>query len=172
MQVVDTKADPERVRQQAAAIQLLVLDVDGVLTDGSIQLDADGRECKTFNVKDGYGIRRVLDAGIEVAIISGRQSTPVEKRAADLGIRHVHLGIRNKIAVFHDLLEQLSVTADAVACVGDDTPDAECMSVAGLAIAVADAHSDLDAVADWRTTRNGGRGAVREVCDLLLSARS
>lgn len=170
--MVYKKVDLDKVRQHAAAVELLVLDVDGVLTDGRIQLDADGREFKVFNVKDGYGIRRVLDAGIEVAVISGRKSVAVEKRTAELGIRHVHLGIDNKIEVLHKLLEELGIDAKAAACVGDDTPDVECMNAAGLAIAVADAHPDLDAVADWHTSKDGGQGAVREVCDLLLSARN
>jgi len=169
--MVYKKVDLDKVRQQAAAVELLVLDVDGVLTDGRIQMDADGREFKVFNVKDGYGIRRVLDAGITVAVISGRKSVPVEKRTAELGIKHVHLGVDKKLVVLNKLMQELDVAAAAVACVGDDTPDVECMSAVGLAIAVADAHADLDAVADWHTTRDGGQGAVREVCDLLLSAR-
>ncbi len=169
--MVYKKVDMEKVRQQAGGIALLVLDVDGVMTDGRIQLDADGREFKVFHVRDGCGIRQVLDAGIEVAIISGRSCVAVEKRAADLGIKHVHLGVSNKIAVFNELLQKLDLTAAVTACVGDDTPDIECLQAAGLAIAVADAHQDLDAVADWHTQKAGGRGAVREVCDLLLSAR-
>jgi len=161
-----------KVRQQAGNVQLLVLDVDGVLTDGRIQFDADGREFKVFHVRDGYGIRRVLEAGIEVAIISGRKSVAVEKRAAELGIKNIHLGIDNKISVFKNLLAELGMGAEAAACVGDDTPDRDCMKAAGLGIAVADAHPDLDEVADWHTHLGGGKGAVREVCDLLLSARS
>lgn len=170
--MVYKKVDMEKVRRQASGIGLLVLDVDGVLTDGSIHLDADGRECKVFHVRDGYGIRRALDAGIEVAIISGRSCAAVEKRAAELGIRHVYLGVAEKINVFNDLLSTLKLQPEATACVGDDTPDLECMRAAGLAVAVADAHADLDAVADWHTQHGGGHGAVREVCDLLLSVRN
>lgn len=169
--MVYKKVDLDKVRQQAADVELLVLDVDGVLTDGRIQLDADGREFKVFNVKDGYGIRRVLDAGIQIAVISGRQSVPVEKRMAELGIEHVYLGVGRKLDVLNKILRDLGIAAAAVACVGDDTPDMECMSAVGLAIAVADAHPDLDAVADWHTSKDGGQGAVREVCDLLLSSR-
>ncbi len=170
--MVYKKVDMGKVRQQAGNVQLLVLDVDGVLTDGRIQFDADGREFKVFHVRDGYGIRRVLEAGIEVAIISGRKSVAVEKRAAELGIKNIHLGIDNKISVFKNLLAELGMGAEAAACVGDDTPDRDCMKAAGLGIAVADAHPDLDEVADWHTHLGGGKGAVREVCDLLLSARS
>ncbi len=170
--MVNKKLDMGKIRQQAGNVRLLVLDVDGVMTDGRIQFDADGRECKVFHVRDGYGIRRVLDAGIEVAIISGRKSVAVEKRAAELGIQHVHLGIDNKISVFKELLNELELGAEATACVGDDTPDCDCVKAAGLGRAVADAHSDLSKVADWQTQLDGGKGAVREVCDLLLSARS
>ena len=169
--MVYKKVDMDKVRRQASGISLLVLDVDGVLTDGSIRLDAAGREYKVFHVRDGCGIRQALEAGIEVAIISGRSCTAVEKRAAELGISHVHLGVSNKIAVFNELLNKLGIKAEAAACVGDDTPDLDCMQAAGLAVAVADAHPDLDAVADWHTQHGGGRGAVREVCDLLMSAR-
>lgn len=162
----------EKVRQQARAVKLLVLDVDGVLTDGSIRLDADGREFKVFHVRDGYGIRQVLQAGIEIALISGRSCTAVEKRAAELGIRHVHLGVDDKISVLKSLLNKLDLDISETACVGDDTPDVECLRASGLAVAVADAHADLDAVADWHTQHGGGNGAVREVCDLLISARA
>jgi 3-deoxy-D-manno-octulosonate 8-phosphate phosphatase (KDO 8-P phosphatase) len=166
------KVDMDKVRQQAIGISLLVLDVDGVLTDGHLHFDAKGNECKIFHVRDGYGIRRVLEAGIEVAIISGRKSVPVQKRARELGIQHVFLGASEKIVPFELLLKKLSIDSTAAACVGDDTPDVECMRKAGLAIAVADAHPDLDSVAHWRTHLGGGKGAVREVCDLLLSVRN
>ena len=162
----------DKVRQQAIGISLLVLDVDGVLTDGRLHFDAKGNECKIFHVRDGYGIRRVLEAGIEVAIISGRKSVPVQKRASELGIQHVFLGASEKIVPFELLLKKLGIDSTAAACVGDDTPDVECMRKAGLAIAVADAHPDLDSVAHWRTRLGGGKGAVREVCDLLLSVRN
>ena len=169
--MVYKKVDLEKVRNQAAGIRLLVLDVDGVLTDGRIHFDAKGRECKVFHVRDGFGIRRLLEAGVEIAIISGRKSVPVQKRAEELGIRHVYLGADNKLKVLNRLLDKLGFTAEQVACVGDDVPDLACLEAAGLAIAVADAHQDLDAVADWHTHNGGGMGAVREVCDLLLEAR-
>jgi 3-deoxy-D-manno-octulosonate 8-phosphate phosphatase (KDO 8-P phosphatase) len=170
--VVYKKVDLDRVRLKAADIHLLVLDVDGVLTDGHLPFDAKGRECKVFHVRDGYGIRRVLEMGIEVALISGRKSVPVKKRADELGIQHVFLGAKDKLATLNKLAEKLGISLSAIACVGDDVPDLECMRAAGLGIAVADAHSDLDAVADWHTHLGGGQGAVREVCDLLLSAHN
>ena len=170
--MVYKKVDLDKVRLQAADIRLLVMDVDGVLTDGSLPFDAQGGECKVFHVRDGYGIRRIIDAGIEVALISGRKSIPVKKRADELGIRHVFLGIKEKLATLKQLAEKLGISLDSIAYVGDDVPDLACMQAAGLGIAVADAHPDLDAVADWHTHLGGGQGAVREVCDLLLSAHN
>ena len=166
----ENPADLTEIKQRAARVRLLVLDVDGVLTDGTLVFDAKGNECKVFLAHDGYGIRRVLQAGIQVAIISGRKSLPVQKRADDLGIEHVFLGVKDKPAVLTELLSKLGLTFETTACVGDDVPDLGCLQQAGLAIAVANAHSSLDAVADWRTTKSGGQGAVREVCDLLLDA--
>jgi 3-deoxy-D-manno-octulosonate 8-phosphate phosphatase (KDO 8-P phosphatase) len=169
--VVYKKVDLDRVYEQAAQVQLLVLDVDGVLTDGRLHFDSEGNEYKVFHVRDGYGIRQLLAAGFQVAVISGRKSVAVEKRMSELGIHHVHLGVQQKLAVFQDLLKKLKIDASAAAFAGDDMPDVECMQLAGLAIAVADAHHELDAVADWHTHHGGGEGAVREVCDLLLAAR-
>jgi len=166
------KVDLDKVRLQAADVRLLVLDVDGVLTDGSLPFDARGGECKVFHVRDGYGIRRILETGIEVALISGRKSVPVKKRAEELGIRHVRLGVKDKLTILEELANKLGLSFDHIACVGDDVPDLACMQAAGLAIAVADAHPDLDAVADWHTHLGGGKGAVREVCDLILSAHN
>lgn len=170
--MVYKKVDLDKVRLQAADIRLLVLDVDGVLTDGSLPFDAKGGECKVFHVRDGYGLRRILETGIEVALISGRKSVPVIQRAKELGIRHVFLGVKDKLATLNELSGELAISHEYIACVGDDVPDLACMQAAGLAIAVADAHPDLDAVADWHTHLGGGKGAVREVCDLLLSAHS
>ncbi len=157
--------------EQAAGIRLLVLDVDGVMTDGSLYYDADGREAKVFNVRDGHGIKAVAAAGIEVAVISGRRSKSVETRTAELNIRYVSLGQNDKLKALQEIVEQLGVPMEAVACVGDDVPDLPIMQAAGLGVAVADAHPDVLAQADWRTQLNGGKGAVREVCDLLIAAR-
>ncbi len=165
------KVDLEEVRRKAAAVRLLVLDVDGVMTDGSIRYDADGNEFKVFHVRDGFGIKRLIDAGITVAIISGRSCVAVEKRAAELGIEHVYLGVGSKLSVFKSLLDKLQLQPESIACVGDDVPDLEILCAAGLAVAVADAHPDLDAVTHWHTHNGGGKGAVREVCDLLLAVQ-
>jgi len=152
-------------------VRLLVLDVDGVLTDGRLFYGARGEAFKSFNVKDGHGIKQVAAAGITVAIISGRKSAIVTRRARELGIRHVAQGVTDKLAALEKLASARSILLEHTACVGDDTPDAPMLQAAGLAIAVADAHADALSVADLVTTRAGGQGAVREVCDWLLDAR-
>ena len=162
----------DAVLERARRIRLLVLDVDGVLTDGRLYLSASGEEFKVFHVRDGSGIVAVRRAGIEVAIISGRDCGAVVRRAAELGIRHVRQGVADKGADLDVLLGELGIAADTGRLVGDDTPDAPLLQRAGLAIGVADAHPALLAAAHWVTQAKGGRGAVREVCDLLLSARA
>jgi 3-deoxy-D-manno-octulosonate 8-phosphate phosphatase (KDO 8-P phosphatase) len=162
----------DAVLERAKHIRLLVLDVDGVLTDGRLYLSAAGEELKVFHVRDGSGLVAVQRAGITVAIISGRDSAAVTRRAAELGIRHVRQGVGDKGAALDRLLDELGISAAATACVGDDTPDVPMLRRAGLAIGVADAHPALLAAAHWVTPSNGGQGAVREACDLLLSARA
>ena len=162
----------DAVLERARRIRLLVLDVDGVLTDGRLYLSAAGEELKVFHVRDGSGLVAVQRAGITVAIISGRDSAAVTRRAAELGIRYVRQGVADKGAALDQLLEELGVSAAATACVGDDTPDVPMLRRAGLAIGVADAHPALLAAAHWVTHSNGGQGAVREACDLLLSAHA
>ncbi|MBC8026022.1 MAG: HAD hydrolase family protein [Steroidobacteraceae bacterium] len=152
-------------------VKLLALDVDGVLTDGRLHYGPRGESTKVFHVRDGHGIKRVQEAGIEVAIISGRKSAAVAKRARDLGIKFVFQGVGDKLAVLVKLAKSRDVALEHCACVGDDTPDAPILEAAGLGIAVADAHADALAVADLVTSRPGGHGAVREVCDWLLEAR-
>ena len=154
-----------------AALQLVGFDVDGVFTDGSLYLSDDGSESKRFNTQDGYGIRRLLEAGVEVAVISGRRSKAVERRMAELGISHVVLGSKDKVADFEALAERLDVHHDDCAFVGDDVPDLDLMRQVGVAIGVANAHADIHGDCDWLTSRSGGRGAVREVCDAILAAR-
>ena len=163
--------DPE-LRRRAAGIRLLILDVDGVMTDGRLHYDAEGREFKTFHVRDGYGIKRVMEAGIAVAVISGRRSQSSAGRMADLGIREVMLGREDKAAALDELLARLGIPAAAAACVGDDAPDLPVMKRVALPIAVADCHASVADAAAWRTSLPGGAGAVREVCDLLLASRA
>ena len=155
----------------AARIRLLVLDVDGVLTDGRLWYDAEGREIKSFHVRDGYGIQQLQAAGIPVAVISGRSSRAAAARLAELRVPHVFLGRNDKKAVLDKLLAELDIAPELVACVGDDTTDLEIMQMSGLGITVADAHPAVLAKAMWTTRQSGGRGAVREVCELLLAAR-
>lgn len=155
-----------------AAIRLLVLDVDGVMTDGRLHYDAQGREAKVFHVHDGHGIKQAMLAGIQVAVISGRRSVAVETRLAELGIEHVRLGQETKLGAFTDLVTQLGIPPEACACIGDDEPDLPIMQAAGIGIAVADARPTVLRQADWQTALGGGRGAVREVCDALIAART
>lgn len=155
----------------AARIRLLVLDVDGVLTDGRLWYDADGRELKSFHVRDGYGIQQLQAAGILVAVISGRASRAAAARLAELRVPHVFLGRNDKKAVLDKLLTELDISADLIACVGDDTTDLEIMQMSALSITVADAHPEVLTRAMWTTGQSGGRGAVREICELLLAAR-
>lgn len=158
--------------EKLATIRLLVLDVDGVMTDGQLHYDAQGREAKVFHVHDGHGIKELMQVGIEVAVISGRNSTAAATRMAELGIEHVRLGQETKSEALAEITAQLGIPPEAVACVGDDEPDLPIMQSAGLSIAVADAQPVVLERADWLTKRGGGRGAVREVCDALIAAQS
>ncbi len=159
------------LRAAAARVRLLVLDVDGVLTDGRLLYDAEGRESKSFHVRDGYGIQQVMAAGVTVAVISGRRSPAAAARLAELRVPHVFLGRNDKQEVFDQLLKEIGVPASQAACVGDDVTDLGIMALAGLGITVADAHPEVLRRADWVTEAGGGRGAVREICDLLLASR-
>ncbi len=160
-----------RVKEKAARIRLLALDVDGVLTDGRLYFAEDGQELKTFDTQDGHGIKMLQHAGIEVAIITGRTTQLVQRRAGNLGIRHLLQGREDKLVALRELIAELGVALDEVAYVGDDWPDLPAILAAGFGVAVANAHSELRARADHVTTLAGGRGAVREVCDLLLNAQ-
>jgi 3-deoxy-D-manno-octulosonate 8-phosphate phosphatase (KDO 8-P phosphatase) len=156
---------------RTAAIRLLVLDVDGVLTDGTILLGG-GEELKSFHVHDGLGLQRLLGAGIEVAVISGRRSAAVARRMAELGVRHVFQGVEDKLSVLERLRSSLGLEPREIAVVGDDLPDLPPMRSAGLAIAVADAQAEVRAAAHWVTEKTGGHGAAREVADRLLAGRA
>jgi len=153
-------------------VKLLVLDVDGVLTDGRLYYGAQGESLKAFHVRDGHGIKRVGMAGVQVAIISGRKSAALLRRARELGVKHVVQGVDDKLAALKKLARSLKISLEDCACVGDDTPDAPILNACGLGIAVADAHADALAAADLETSRPGGQGAVREVCDWLVAART
>lgn len=163
--------DAGHLAEAARGIRLLILDVDGVLTDGSIVLDNEGNELKRFHVRDGHGIKMLQRAGVEVAIITGRQSKVVELRAAELGIREVYQRCRDKAVAYAQILEKLGITDRETAYVGDDVVDIPLLMRAGLPVAVADAEEEARARAMMVTSKNGGRGAVREVTDFILKAK-
>ena len=159
------------ILEKAARIKLVIFDVDGVLTDGSLYLGDDGQEYKAFHSRDGHGMKMLRASGVEVAVITGRRSQVVDRRMAGLGIEHVYQGQEEKAPVFHALLEKLGLDASQVAYVGDDVVDLPVMRRAGLAIAVQDAHSLVKRCAHWQTPSAGGRGAARDVCELILEAQ-
>jgi 3-deoxy-D-manno-octulosonate 8-phosphate phosphatase (KDO 8-P phosphatase) len=168
---MENQAMDAALRERAAGIRLLVLDVDGVMTDGKIYLDADGRESKAFSARDGLGIKALQRSGIEVAVITGRVSEPVGRRAAELGIRHVYQGCEHKLGPFLELLEATGLDAHQACFAGDDWIDIPVLMRAGLAVAVPDAEPRVKQHAHYVTGRKGGDGAVREVCNLLLDAQ-
>jgi len=149
-------------------IKLLLLDVDGVLTDGRIIYDHHGVETKAFDVKDGHGIKMIQRAEIEVGIITGRTSEVVNVRAHELGIKIVYQGAKNKLVPYREILATRGLTDEQIAYVGDDIVDLPILQRVGFSAAVADALDDIKPLVDYVTRRPGGRGAVREVCDLIL----
>jgi 3-deoxy-D-manno-octulosonate 8-phosphate phosphatase (KDO 8-P phosphatase) len=159
------------VRERAARIRLLVMDCDGVLTDGRLYFSAAGEELKVFNARDGQGIVEWHKAGLRSGIISGRNSSIVEMRAKQLGIEFVFQGRKEKVSAMNELILAAAVTREEVAFIGDDTPDSEVFPFIGLSVAVADAHPDVIAAANLVTKLDGGRGAVREVIETLLEAK-
>jgi len=162
---------PTDIRDRAAKVRLAVFDVDGVLTDGKLCYSDDGRELKSFHVHDGFGLKRLMANGIEVAIITSRMSHMVTERTAELGIAHVYQGQENKLACYEQLIHALKLAPEQTSYCGDDLPDLPVMQRVGLAIAVANAHPWVHERARWRTRQRGGEGAAREVCDLLLVAQ-
>lgn len=158
--------------QRAKQIKLLICDVDGVLSDGRIYLGNQGEEFKAFHTKDGFGMKAIMQVGIEIAIITGRKSHIVENRMKALGISHIKQGIENKSDVYHSLLDELNLTKNEVAYIGDDVVDLPVMQDCGLGIAVYDAHPLVLQNAKLITHIKGGFGAVREICDLFLQCHN
>ncbi len=152
-------------------IKLLLLDVDGVLTDGDIIYNDNGEETKVFNVKDGLGIRLLMKVGIKVCIITGRRSNALYHRCKNLGIAHIFDGVGDKAAILDLILEQTNISAEKIAFMGDDLPDLPLMKKVGLSIAVADAHEIVLENADMVISANGGSGAAREACEAILKAQ-
>ena len=159
------------VTEQARALRLLILDVDGVLTDGRLYFDSGGGEMKAFNTLDGHGIKLLQRAGVRVGIISGRTSEMVARRARDLGIELLIQGREDKWAALEEQLPALGIDPGNIACMGDDWPDLAIMTRVGLALTVPHAHPEVLARAHWVSRLGGGEGAVREACDMILMAR-
>ncbi|MFN0140960.1 MAG: KdsC family phosphatase [Pyrinomonadaceae bacterium] len=160
------------VIERARKVKLLILDCDGVLTDGRLYFGPSGEELKVFHVRDGQGLVNWHAAGFRSGIISGRNSPIVEMRAKQLGVEFIWQGRKEKSSAFHEIVEAAGTSPDEIAFAGDDTPDIDAMRLAGFAIAVADALDEVKAAAHFVTSREGGRGAVREVIELLLSCTS
>jgi 3-deoxy-D-manno-octulosonate 8-phosphate phosphatase (KDO 8-P phosphatase) len=152
-------------------ITLLILDVDGVLTDGRIIIDDAGLESKQFDVRDGHGLKMLMRCGIGVVLLTGRKSRVVDHRAADLEIKEVHQGIWNKREVFDEILRRRKLSPEETAYIGDDVVDIPVLKRVGFGVAVADACPEAIGAADYVTERPGGRGAVREVCDMILKVQ-
>lgn len=161
---------PEQI-EKIKQLKLLILDVDGVLTDGRLFFDQQGNEYKCFHARDGHGLKLLKQTGVEIAVISGRSSATVALRMKNLGIEHVYQGHENKRMAFQEILQNLQLTPNQVAHVGDDLLDLPIMTQVGFAIAVQDANFAVKQYADWCTETLGGQGAVREVCDLIMQVQ-
>ncbi len=159
------------LKERASKIRMLVLDVDGVLTDGKLYFDHAGNELKAFNTRDGLGMKALQRCGIEVAVITGRKSKAVAHRMSQLGIKHVYQGREDKLNAFLHLLDITGLDEHEICYAGDDWIDLPVLMRAGLAISVADAEERVKEHAHWITLRNGGDGAVREMCNLILAAQ-
>lgn len=160
-----------KATEKAAQVVLMGFDVDGVLTDGTLYFSSLGDEIKAFSSLDGHGLKMLQGAGVEVAIISGRASRALELRAGNLGIAALHMGVENKRALLAELAAQRGIGLAQTGYMGDDVVDLPILRVCGFSAAVADAHSEVLARVDYVATKPGGRGAVREVCDLILRAQ-
>lgn len=159
------------LRERARSVRLLVLDVDGVLTDGTLYFSSAGEEIKAFNIQDGLGIKLLQASGVGVAIITGRKSRALELRAENLGVRYLYQGAEDKVTAFDDLLSTLALGPSATACMGDDLPDVPLMRRCGLAVSVPDAPTIVQSHAHYITRKSGGRGAARELCEMLMDAQ-
>ena len=162
---------PQEILNKAKAIKLLICDVDGVFSDGRIYLGNDGEELKAFHTKDGFGIKALGASGVDVAIITGRNSAIVANRMKALNVKHIIQGQEDKLPALQALAKELHLSADEIACIGDDVPDLPCIMASGLGISVNDAHPLVINNADYITFTRGGFGAVREVCDLIMQCQ-
>lgn len=162
----------EDVLAKAKNIKLLVCDVDGVFSDGRIYLGNNGEELKAFHTKDGFGIKALVKSGVEVGIITGRNSTIVQNRMAALNVAHIVQGVEDKLPALKEIAEKLNLTAEQVAFIGDDCPDLPCITWCGLGVATQDAHPLVKQSANYATFTRGGFGAVRELTDLIMTAQN
>jgi 3-deoxy-D-manno-octulosonate 8-phosphate phosphatase (KDO 8-P phosphatase) len=161
----------QKIIEKVKKLKLLILDVDGVLTDGRLFFDNNGEEYKCFHARDGHGIKLLRQTGVEVAVISGRKSNSVSLRMKSLGVEHVYQGHENKIAALAEIMKKTSLKPEQVAHIGDDLLDLPVMTRVGLSIAVSDANDAVKDYADWCTKTAGGQGAVREVCDFIMQSQ-
>ncbi|MDX1251625.1 MAG: 3-deoxy-manno-octulosonate-8-phosphatase KdsC [Gammaproteobacteria bacterium] len=159
------------ILEKASHIKLVIFDVDGVLTDGSLYIDANGRELKVFHSRDGHGMKMLQNSGVDIAVITARTSEAVVHRMTSLNVKHVYQGQQDKLAAFSALLDKVGLGPHQVAYVGDDVIDLPVMLRVGLAIAVQDAHLLVKKHAHWQTPNPGGRGAARDVCELIMEAQ-
>jgi 3-deoxy-D-manno-octulosonate 8-phosphate phosphatase (KDO 8-P phosphatase) len=171
MAIIDISAIDPLLLERAAQVRLLALDVDGVLTDGRLYFDNRGNELKAFSTRDGLGLRYLADNGVELALITGRQSEIVARRAANLGIVHVYQGRNDKLDAFNELMSATGIEEKHICYAGDDWIDIPVLDRAGLAVTVADADAVVRDRVHWVTSRAGGEGAVREICNLILAAK-
>ena len=162
---------PPPLQDKLNKIRLLILDVDGVMTDGRIVINDLGQEMKFFDVRDGHGLKLIMRYDIDVVLLTGRQSKVVEYRAKELGIREVHQKVWHKLSVYEEILRQRGLGDDEVAFIGDDIIDIPVLRRVGFSVAVANAVDEAKEVVHYVTSKDGGRGAVREVCDLILKAK-
>lgn len=170
--ILRSKRSTLSLAARAKRVALAIFDVDGVMTDGRIYLNESGEEMKAFNVLDGHGIKMLRDSGIEVAILSGRRARCVERRAGELGIAHVIQGAGEKLPVFFNLVESLSLKPEQACYMGDDLVDVAVLQACGLAFTVPDAPLAVKRIAHYVTRRRGGEGAVRDACETLMRLRT
>ena len=156
---------------RASRVRLMIFDVDGILTDGSLHFGPEGEALKSFNVLDGHGIKLLQQSGVATAIVSARQSPIVTRRASDLGISHVHQGVHDKRSAFDQLLNDTGVSMDACGFIGDDVIDLPILARVGFAVSVPNGHPDVKSRVHYVTQAGGGRGAAREICDFILRAQ-
>jgi len=161
----------KKIEEKLKKVKMLLLDVDGVMTDGRIIMDSEGRELKNFNVRDGHGLVMIQRYGIAVGILTGRKSDVVDHRARDLKITEVYQGALNKKEIFLQILQKNNLTSEDIAYMGDDIVDIPVLKMVGFSVAVADALDLVKKTADYITVNKGGYGAVREVCEMLLEAQ-